>query len=259
MALTKELITHHPADYLRLWLRDWLSLQLYPAYWPAWLGPAVGDRAAFPTCHMQGNCWVLDRYDIPARSLLALLAAAAASLAGTLLLLPLALRPMLQRRASLKLTLAWLLAGLAQASLLATSAFEAGLARYATLPHLLGTALLIWMIVEATRRIGVLPRLQAGHRTYPRPAAAPTKALIRAGSFTPRARSTPEETSTPAAPLCRIASATVSGVSPPASSQGRGITRPAVSPQSKAAAFPPGRLAPAGGLASSRKRSTTGA
>lgn len=169
MALTKELIAHHPANYLRLWLRDWLSLQLYPAYWPAWLGPAVGDRAAFPACHMQGNCWVLDRYDIPARSLLALLAAAAASLAGTLLLLPLALRPVLQRRASPKLTLAWLLAGLAQASLLATSAFEAGLARYATLPHLLGTALLIWMIVEATRRFGVLPHLQAAPGPTPVP------------------------------------------------------------------------------------------
>ena len=37
MALAKELITRHPAGYLRLWLRDWLSLQLYPAYWPAWL------------------------------------------------------------------------------------------------------------------------------------------------------------------------------------------------------------------------------
>src|SRR5690349_1812363 len=46
------------------------------------------------------------------------------------------------------------------------------------------------------------------------------KTRIRVGSLTPRARSTPDDTSTAAAPAMRIASATLYGVRPPASSHG---------------------------------------
>ena len=48
-----------------------------------------------------------------------------------------------------------------------------------------------------------------------------TNARISAGSLMPRARSTPEDTSTQRAPVTRIASATLSGVRPPASTQAR--------------------------------------
>ena len=53
------------------------------------------------------------------------------------------------------------------------------------------------------------------------------KARINAGSLTPRARSTPEETSTALAPVVRIASTTLSTVRPPASIHGAGCS-PAV-------------------------------
>ncbi len=87
--------------------------------------------------------------------------------------------------------------------------------------------------------------------------AAATKAAILAGSFTPGALSTPDDTSTCRAPVSRIASATFSGVSPPASIQGRSQWRRASSRQSKASPLPPGRSAPFGGLASIRIWSAT--
>ena len=59
-----------------------------------------------------------------------------------------------------------------------------------------------------------------------------------------RARSTPEETSTVVAPVARIASATLSGVRPPASIHGAGAGQPRSSDQSNRAALPPG---PGGG------------
>ena len=49
--------------------------------------------------------------------------------------------------------------------------------------------------------------------------AAFTKARIIAASFTPGADSTPEDTSTPGAPVAAMAAVTLSGVRPPASSQ----------------------------------------
>src|ERR1700722_10193138 len=56
--------------------------------------------------------------------------------------------------------------------------------------------------------------------------AASMKVRIRAGSFTPRALSTPEDTSTARAPVVRIAAATLSTVRPPASIHGAGAVQP---------------------------------
>ena len=73
--------------------------------------------------------------------------------------------------------------------------------------------------------------------------AASVKARIKAVSFTPALLSTPDETSTCRAPVRRIASATFSGVNPPANIQGARHTRPASSCQSNANPLPPGKSA----------------
>src|SRR6266508_1342445 len=64
------------------------------------------------------------------------------------------------------------------------------------------------------------------------------KARINSTDFTPRLDSTPEETSTVRAPVTRTASATLSGVRPPARSHGSGTVRPDRMFQSKAVALP---------------------
>src|SRR4051794_34350228 len=80
-------------------------------------------------------------------------------------------------------------------------------------------------------------------------------ARISAGSLTPLLRSTPDDTSTAGAPVCRMAAPTVSDVRPPASIQGPGAVQPLITDQSNVIALPPGRLAPAGAFASSTSRS----
>ena len=75
--------------------------------------------------------------------------------------------------------------------------------------------------------------------------------------FMPGASSTPEDTSTPKAPLVRIASATFSGDKPPAKNHGLDQVSWAISSQSNAFALPPGRIASLGGLASNIKKSAT--
>ena len=76
-------------------------------------------------------------------------------------------------------------------------------------------------------------------------------------SLTPGALSTPEETSTPRAPVSAIAAATVSGSSPPDRSQGRRGAKSRARPQSKGSPLPPGNAAPSRGLASISSRSAT--
>ena len=78
---------------------------------------------------------------------------------------------------------------------------------------------------------------------------------MRAGSFTPGSLSTPDETSTAAAPVRRTASATLPACRPPESNHGSGHSVPVSSRQSKLTALPPGSGEPFGGLASNSNRS----
>src|SRR5258708_21618906 len=87
--------------------------------------------------------------------------------------------------------------------------------------------------------------------------AAATNALIRAGSLTPGALSTPEETSTPGAPLSAMAAATLSGSSPPDKSHGTDGRNSRVRRQSNGRPLPPGSMASFGGLASISRMSAT--
>src|SRR5262249_38167497 len=87
--------------------------------------------------------------------------------------------------------------------------------------------------------------------------AARTKARILSGSFSPGARSTPEETSTPGAEVMRSASATLLASRPPESRNGTPGSMPFRSLQSKLLPRPPGRVAVRGARASNKRRSTT--
>ena len=70
--------------------------------------------------------------------------------------------------------------------------------------------------------------------------AAATKSEIICALFMPGAVSTPDDTSTPGAPLHAIARATLSAFKPPASSHGFEKLRPRSNCQSNAAPCPPG-------------------
>src|SRR5690348_10154582 len=76
--------------------------------------------------------------------------------------------------------------------------------------------------------------------------AARMKARILPGSLSPGARSTPEETSTPRAPVIAIASMTLPAFSPPDSIHGTPGSTPRSKFQSKILPRPPGRVASAG-------------
>src|SRR5262249_11622584 len=84
------------------------------------------------------------------------------------------------------------------------------------------------------------------------------KSAIKAALLTPGDVSTPDETSTPGAPLVAIARVTFSGVRPPARSQGLENVRPRRSCQSNALPWPPARAAPSGAFASKSSKSATG-
>src|SRR6185312_3995351 len=87
--------------------------------------------------------------------------------------------------------------------------------------------------------------------------AARMKARILPGSLIPGARSTPEETSTPRAPVMAMASVTLPASRPPDSIHGTPGSTPRNRVQSNLLPRPPGRVASAGGRASNRSRSAT--
>src|SRR5665213_166651 len=87
--------------------------------------------------------------------------------------------------------------------------------------------------------------------------AARMKALILSGSFSPGARSTPDDTSTPSARVMRNASATLPALSPPDSMKGIPGSTPLSSVQSNGVPSPPGRVASCGARASNKIRSAT--
>src|SRR5499427_1167287 len=87
--------------------------------------------------------------------------------------------------------------------------------------------------------------------------AAAMKARILSWSFSPGARSTPEETSTPGAAVMRSASATLRASRPPESMNGTRVWRFSSSRQSKRLPSPPGRVALSSARASKISRSAT--
>jgi hypothetical protein len=151
--VSRILIRNHPLGALWLWGQDWLTLILQPAYWPASITTMTTDTSDFIACGRDGGCWALQRYDIPMRSRLALFAASLAGPVVALLLIGLNARQVLCRRADSALVLFFLIAVVVHATLLMTSAFEAGGARYTVAIHMLEVPLLIWAAARFGRWI----------------------------------------------------------------------------------------------------------
>lgn len=147
-AIDRALISAHPGEYLRMWANDWLALVIHPSYWPAWATTVAADFDAFPFCRELETCWGLERYDLPLHGLLNLLGT---SVAGTLLgfvLIPALAWPVLRRRASPAAVLIWGIALVLHASLLVTSAIEAGHIRYTVALHVLDVTMLVWALMR---------------------------------------------------------------------------------------------------------------
>jgi len=149
MAISRRLIATHPWEYLNLWVHDWLSLVIHPAYWPAWATTEAADPHAFAFCRETDSCWGLERYDLP---LLGSLALFGVSVPGTLVAFVLIfwLAPqVLRRRAERVTVLVWGMALMVHGTLLANSAFEAGHIRYTVALHVLDVALLLWLTARS--------------------------------------------------------------------------------------------------------------
>ena len=149
--VAKTLIRRHPLGAVSLWVNDWLSLVLQPAYWPASLSATVPDRQAFIACSQDRNCWALERYDLPLFSRIVLLAVSIVGPVAALLVIGLGGWQMLHRRADSMTILFVLIALVVHASLLLSSAFEAGHVRYTVALHVLELPLLIWSAFRVFR------------------------------------------------------------------------------------------------------------
>ncbi len=148
LALDRQLIAAHPWEYLNLWAHDWLSLVIHPAYWPAWATTEAAEPNAFPLCGATGNCWALQRFDLPMSGYLPLFAVSILGTALALALLAWLTPRVLRRRAGPATVLAWSLALVVHASLLGSSAFEYGMVRYTIALHVLDLTLLLWLAVQ---------------------------------------------------------------------------------------------------------------
>jgi hypothetical protein len=154
-ALAVRLVAAHPVGYARLWLDDWLSLVLYPTYWPGWASTEEPDRSLFPACRIQQNCWALERYDVALLAWLPpILISVGALVAGTMFLLVQGWS-VLRRRGNPEVVLCCSLMLVIHATLLVSAATEAGFARYATPVHAMAVVVVLFLV----------DRLCAGMRT----------------------------------------------------------------------------------------------
>jgi hypothetical protein len=152
MQLARALVAAHPMDYVRLWANDWLSLVVHPAYWPAWATAVPADRSVFRFCGELDTCWGLERFDLPAFGLIPLIGVSVLGTLAAAVLIPVLGWRALRRQASPVAVLMLGMALVVHASLLATSAFEAGHVRYTVALHVLDLALLLWLVLGLIRR-----------------------------------------------------------------------------------------------------------
>jgi hypothetical protein len=147
--MARAVIADQPAAYLRLVARDWAALNIYPHFWPVG-SPENARLPPFERCEARPpDCWALVRHDVPRLYGASMLAVSLAGIAATIVLFlgwgARALRRRLDapERAMVAMT------AVAQASLLATALYEAGLWRYALPAHAIHIAAAIWLLSEA--------------------------------------------------------------------------------------------------------------
>lgn len=140
--INRTLIAAHPFEYLAMWGRDWLALVIHPAYWPAGTTAVAANPEAFPACGRTGNCWALQRHDLPWYAALLLFGVSLGGAALSLALLAGLAWPVLRRRARPDAVLAFGLALVLHGTLLVTAAIEAGHIRYTVATHAIGVLLL---------------------------------------------------------------------------------------------------------------------
>ncbi len=166
------LIRSHPLGALSLWFNDWLAMIVQPAHWPPGWSTMTPVPRSFVACGHDDNCWALQIEDVPWMNRIVLLGCSAAGPIAALIVIVLNAGPVLRRRSSAPTVLFFLTAILIHATLLLTSAFEAGHVRYTVAIQVLELPLLLWIFMAAARRFG-LPGLKDRPRDVRRLSAVP--------------------------------------------------------------------------------------
>ena len=157
------LIRSHPLGAISLWFNDWLAMIVQPAHWPPGWSTMTPVPQSFVACGHDDNCWALQIENVPWMNRIILLGCSAAGPIAALIVIVLNAGTVLRRRSPGPTVLFFLTAILIHATLLLTSAFEAGNVRYTVAIHVLELPLLLWISMAAARRFG-LPGLKEGHR-----------------------------------------------------------------------------------------------
>lgn len=147
--VAKAVIATDPSGYLRLVLRDWSGLVLYPHFWPVAASPAGSPHPFFAHCPADPQrCWTYFRLEVPRYYGVAMLGTSLLGMAvGLVLVVGWGGRALRRRlgpaeRAMLAMAL------VTQVSLAATALFEAGLWRYTIATHAMNAALICWAMAR---------------------------------------------------------------------------------------------------------------
>ncbi len=147
--IARAIIADQPAGYLWLVARDWAALVIYPNFLP--LGrPQTSWPPPFEHCPTRlPDCWALVRYAVPFYYVASMLTVSFAGLLATaVLFLGWGARALRRRLAAPERAMVALVA-VAQASLLATALYEAGIWRYTPAVHIINIAAVIWLLSKA--------------------------------------------------------------------------------------------------------------
>jgi hypothetical protein len=168
--IAARIISHHPGEYALLLLGDVASLIVYPNHWPAWATYDPPDRHVFSFCVLDGGCWALTRYDIPAHGLIVMLLASLGGTLGGVIFLLTGAPGVLRRRAPPLTAMFWVGTVVSLLIMLATAAAEAGVVRYTVALHVFRVTLLLWWAAAA---MGAISRRSWLERGAPKEPSSP--------------------------------------------------------------------------------------
>ena len=143
--VAKAVIATDPSGYLRLVLRDWSGLVLYPHFWPVAASPEGSPHPFFAHCPGDPQrCWTFFRLEVPRVYGVAMLGTSLLGMTAAVVLVVGWGGQALRRRLGPAERAMLALALVTQASLVATALFEAGLWRYTIMAHAMNAALICW-------------------------------------------------------------------------------------------------------------------